>query len=79
MAHLSITYHMYNAQTTAETCITLPMMSETADDILRNQYDSPHVAPSSAVGRIISALADLQGYDSALFCCAEERKPYAQE
>lgn len=74
MKYLNVTYHMRNGCETAETCITLPMEPETADDILKDQCDSPHVTPESAVGRILSALADLQGYDSAAFCCAEERK-----
>lgn len=79
MKYLNITYHMYRNNETAETCITLPMASEVADDILTNQYDSPYTASVSPIGCIISALADLQSYDSGLFCCAEERNPYAQE
>ena len=75
MRYLNITYHMNNGRETAETCITLPMETRTAADILKHQCSSPHASPKSAVGRILSALASLQGYDNAAFCCAEERNP----
>ena len=74
MRYINITYHMYRNSETAETCITLPMDSRIADNILTNQCSSPHASPGSPVGCILSALADLQGYDKAAFRYAEERK-----
>ncbi len=74
MKYLNVTYHMHKDTETAETCVTLPVASEAvAAEILKSQCGSPHVTPESAVGCILSALASLQGYDSAEFCCAEER------
>ena len=72
MEHLCITYHMNRPFETAESCITLPMVWQTARDILENQHMSRHVGKSSPVRIILEQLAVLQGYDSADFCCAED-------
>ena len=73
MRYLNITYHLHRAGEMAETCITLPMEAAMADCILKYQCQSPYASPGSAIGRILSALAYLQGYDGAEFCHAEER------
>lgn len=86
MKHLSITYHLttdhskpadnypHNVEI-AETCITIPMMEEIADDILKYQGDSKHVREGSLsitpIKTILEELARLQGYQEAHFCCAE--------
>lgn len=46
----------------AETCITLPMLDEVADDILARCDDSPHMASGGAVNTILERLAEIQGY-----------------
>lgn len=85
MKHLCITYHMstdhsrpsdqypHNIEI-AETCITLPMKDEIANDILEHQEDSKHVRKSfsiTPIKTILEELAALQGYQEATFCCAE--------
>lgn len=73
MTNLCITYHMQNEEGTAETCVTLPMLEEVAEDILERGEDSLHL--HSVIGRVYSVLknlASIQGYTYAGFCCAEK-------
>lgn len=75
--YVCITYHMNKENEVAETCITIPMDEMVADDVLANQEKSQYVKEGSfditPVKRILSDLAELQGYRDAHFCCAEER------
>lgn len=78
MKHVCITYHMTKPNEVAETCITLSLDDAIADDLLRHQERSAYVQGSERFSRLsipglLNQLAALQGYDSAIFCCAEER------
>ena len=73
MTNLCITYQMHNDTETAETCVTLPMLEEVAEDILERGADSEHL-DSMRIGevqRILKSLASIQGYTYDGFCCAE--------
>jgi len=76
MKHICITYHMTKANEVAETCITLPMSEGIAASILTQQGESAYVRADShtvtPVKIILNQLAELQGYNTASFCCAEE-------
>lgn len=76
MKYITITYHMRKPNEIAETCITLAVKEDVADDILRNQEDSQYVKENSfsitPIKTILSSLAELQGYSSVSFCMAEE-------
>lgn len=75
MKRLCITYHMSkiigNASDwprvtdTAETCITISMLDEIADDILEKQADSQY-NPTI----LLDQLARIQGYPTAAFVTA---------
>lgn len=77
MKHITITYHMRKPNEIAETCITLAVKEDIADDILQNQEDSQCVKAGSfaitPIKTILSCLAELQGYSDAYFCMAEEK------
>lgn len=73
MKHVCITYHMTKPNEVAETCTTIAL----DDDLLRHQDRSAYVQGSDRFSRLsipglLHQLAALQGYDSAIFCCAEE-------
>lgn len=73
MTNLCITYNMHNDEGVAETCVTLPMLEEVAEDILERGSDSEHL-DSMRIGevqRILKSLASIQGYTYDGFCCAE--------
>ena len=74
MTNLCITYQMHNNEGIAETCVTLPMLEEVAEDILEKGADSEHL-DSMRIGevqRILKSLASIQGYTYDGFCCAEK-------
>jgi len=85
MKRLCIFYHMsidhskpsdnypHNIET-AETCITIPMLDEMADDILEKQANSPYVKSFGTrdITNLLSELARVQGYTDAAFVMAEE-------
>lgn len=77
MKHICITYHMTKVNEIAETCITLPMADDIAASILTQQGESAYVRAGcftvTPVKIVLDQLAELQGYNSASFCCAEER------
>lgn len=78
MKKVCITYHMNRPGEVAETCVTLPLDDAIAKDLLKNQENSAYVvAPRSykhpSIPGLLHQLAALQGYDTAIFCCAEER------
>ena len=77
MKRICITYHMTKANEIAETCITLPMSDDIATSVLAEQGESVYIraynGTLTAIKIILNQLAELQGYSSATFCCAEER------
>ena len=78
MKHVCITYHMTRPNEVAETCATIALDDAIADDLLRHQDRSAYVQGSERFSRLsipglLHQLAALQGYDTADFCCAEER------
>ena len=76
MKRICITYHMTNEETTVETCITVAMTDENAQDILENQCRAYCVSGllSSPIKGLLENLANLQGYKNAdvTFILAEE-------
>ena len=79
MKHVCITYHMTRPDEVAETCTTIALDDAIADDLLQHQERSAYVQGSERFSRLsipglLHQLAALQGYDSAIFCCAEEAK-----
>ena len=78
MKTVSITYHMTRPHEVAETCITLQLADDVANDLLRKQEDSAYVLASKSHTRIsipalLAQLAFAQGYTHATFCCADDR------
>lgn len=78
MKHVCITYHMARPNEVAETCVTIALDDAIADDLLQHQDRSAYVQGHKrftrlSVPALLSQLAALQGYDTADFCCAEER------
>jgi len=86
MKRICITYHMSKmiskpsdwprVTETAETCITIPMIDEIADDILAKQADSPYVKgfgnrDLTDLLDLLNELARVQGYTDAAFVMAE--------
>ena len=77
--NIDIYYHMIKSGEIAEAVITLPVLSEIADDIISNQRGSAWVADeadgtayiSGAVFVVLYNMAQLQGYDRARFILAE--------
>ena len=77
MKHVCITYHMTRPNEVAETCVTIAMTDDIAADLLQHQERSAYVQGHKRFTRLsipalLNQLADLQGYDAADFCCAEE-------
>lgn len=78
MKHLCITYHMETLNEIAESCITIPIKAEIAADIMEHQEESRYVRQGSIsmtpIKAILNQLAELQGYQSADFTCAQDRE-----
>jgi len=72
MKRLCITYHMRNLTESAETCITLSMLDEVADDVLAWGDDSRHVRQGGWIWQVLNAAAQMQGYALDCFVCAKE-------
>lgn len=51
----------HNIETT-ETCITLPMRDEVADDLLKNGNESRYLCSMGEVRIILEHVSELQGY-----------------
>lgn len=68
MKKLCITYHMEKPGETAETCITLPMLAETAENIMKTQ------TPTIEIEAVLELLSGLQGYEYAGTVCVEIAK-----
>lgn len=76
MKHVCITYHMTRPGEEAETCITLPMTEENAQDLLANGEDS--AVYRGNIAGILQRLATIQHYYRAYFCTAELDRRYAE-
>ncbi len=65
MKRICITYHMSKPGENAETCITLSMTDDIADDILWMGEDSIYFGTghNGAVRRLLENLAAIQGYN----------------
>lgn len=81
MKKLLITYHMFNAEEVAETCIVLPMADDIADSILMLGAHSIYLEPAlcgggpcGSVRRALEELSIMQDYYFKEFCTAEEVK-----
>lgn len=70
MKHLCITYHMERPSEIAESCITLPMESAVADDLMAHGDDSLYMAPGGAISTILERLSEVQGYTFIGVCTA---------
>ena len=80
MKKLLITYNMQNDIVDCETCIVLPMTDEIARDILEKGWESSYLdglgidGTEGEIHRILRTLSEIQGYEFAGFCTAEEIK-----
>lgn len=80
MKKLLITYNMENDLENCETCIVLPMTDEIAKDILEKGWESSHLdglgidGTEGKIHRILRTVSEIQGYEFAGFCTAEEIK-----
>ena len=78
MKHIRITYRMHGRRgEIAETCITLPMTSDAAKEVLsrrRRDEDAPHII----VNVVLHELAVLQGYIGSDFISAEPDPAWAE-
>lgn len=74
MKHINITYHMENSDEVAESCITLPMTDDIADDILWMGENSTYLGAghNGEVRRLLESLAAIQGYKYTGACCPRE-------
>lgn len=65
MKKICITYHMSRTDEGAETCITLPMADEIANDILKKGERSEHLSMmrNGEVYRLLRSLSAIQGYE----------------
>ena len=79
MKKLLITYNMQNDIEDCETCIVLPMTDEIARDILEKGWESSYLdglgidGTEGEIHRNLT-LSEIQGYEFAGFCTAEEIK-----
>lgn len=83
MKRICITYHMHIDHSkpsddlphnieTVETCITLPMRDEVADDILENEEESQYLRFMGEVRNILEHISELQGYHFSGVCFVED-------
>ncbi len=74
MKRITITYHMERPGEVAESCITLPMTDDIADDILWMEEDSTYLGAghNGEVRRLLESLATIQGYKFTGACCPKE-------
>ena len=80
MKKLLITYNMQNDTESCETCIVLPMADEISESILEMGWESSYLdglgidGTEGEIHRILRTLSEIQGYEFAGFCTAEEIK-----
>lgn len=74
MKRIRITYHMEKPGEVSESCITIPMTDDIADDILWMQESSTYlgVGHNGVVRRLLENLAEVQGYTFIGACCPRE-------
>lgn len=74
MKRINITYHMGKTGEVAESCITLPITDDIADDILCMEEDSTYFGTGhrGTVRRLLENLAAIQGYTFIGACCPKE-------
>ena len=83
MKRICFTYHMHINHSkpsdklphnieTSETCITLPMRNEVADDLLKNGIESQYLSSIGEVRIILEHVSELQGYFFDGVCTVEE-------
>lgn len=74
MKNINITYHMEKPDEVAESCITLPMTDDIADDILWMGENSTYLGTghNGEVRRLLESLAAIQGYKYIGACCPRE-------
>lgn len=74
MQHINITYHTGKPGEVAESCITLPITDDIADDILCMEEDSTYrgTEHNRVVRRLLERLAALQGDTFLGACCPKE-------
>ena len=78
MKHIRITYRMYGSRREiAETCITLPMTEEAAEEFLSMRMPNP-ASPLINVNAILDELAVLQGYIRGEIISAEPDPAWAE-
>ena len=59
---------------TAETCITLPMKDEVADEILLHGTDNYHIKEVRDLINVLISISLLQGYHFSGICTVEEEQ-----
>ena len=80
MKKLLITYNIENDLEDCETCIVLPMRDEIAKDILAKDWESSYLDglgtddTEGEIHCILRTVSNIQGYEYAGFCTAEEIK-----
>ena len=83
MRRVSIMYHMHIDHSkpsddyphkieSVETCITLPMRDEVAEDLLKNGAESRYLCSMGEVRLILERISELQGYYYSGVCFIEE-------
>lgn len=74
MKRINITYRMEKPGEVAESCITLPMTDDIADDILWMEEGSTYLGTghNGTVRRLLENLAAIQGYTFTGACCPKE-------
>lgn len=74
MRHINITYYMERFNEISESCITLPMTDDIADDILWMGADSTYLGKghNGEVRQLLESLAAIQGYKYTGACCPRE-------
>lgn len=74
MKRINITYRMEKPGEVAESCITLPMTDDIADDILWMEEGSTYLGTghNGTVRRLLENLAAIQGYTFTRACCPKE-------
>jgi len=77
MKRINIYYHMETPDDIAETCVTLSMLDDIAEDLLNYQNHSKHVAEyknpalNGSVHKILVELSKIQGHTFNRFVMAE--------
>ena len=71
MTNVCITYHMKREGELAETCSTLSLEDDKAEELLTTQGEWWQLMEGATLDVLLRKLSILQGYQYAGFCCAE--------